>query len=76
MRNAEFRSKGSSSSSAGNGGRLEIDLGPWDGAGEKGEREMAVIMVVTTCLVMLKREVDQRRMQQIAMMSGGAHGGP
>ncbi|KAL2264046.1 hypothetical protein VTK26DRAFT_3084 [Humicola hyalothermophila] len=36
----------------------------------KEDREMGVAMVVTTCLMMLKREVDRRRAQQIAIMAG------
>ena len=71
VRNDEFRSSGSSRSSAGNGGRLFIDFGIWDES-EKTEREMAVVLVVTTCLAMLKREVDRRRGQQIAIMGGAA----
>jgi hypothetical protein len=74
VRNEEFRSPGSSASSAGNGGRLLIDLSFLD-EGEKLDREMATILVVTTCLSMLKKEVDRRRSQQIAIMvaAGGAH---
>ena len=71
VRNDEFRSSGSSRNSAGNGGRLFIDLGIWDES-EKTEREMAVVMIATTCLAMLKREVDRRRGQQIAIMAGAA----
>ena len=75
IRSAEFRTKGSSVSSAGNGGRLEIldlDKAGW---GEKVDRETALVMVVTTGLVMLKREVDRRRAGQIAVLAGGASGG-
>ncbi|KAK3304554.1 uncharacterized protein B0T15DRAFT_245627 [Chaetomium strumarium] len=83
VRGAGTRTEGSSRSSAGNGGRLLMDLGLWDseeerqasGAGGKEEREMAAVMVVTTCLVMLKREVDRRRAQQIAIMAGVLGGG-
>ncbi|KAK3293424.1 uncharacterized protein B0H64DRAFT_404510 [Chaetomium fimeti] len=70
-----LRTPGSGASSAGNGGRLVMDLGVWEGVDGKGEREMALLMVVTTCLVMLKREVDRRRAQQIAIMAGAAGGG-
>ncbi|KAL2133348.1 hypothetical protein VTI74DRAFT_2512 [Chaetomium olivicolor] len=79
LRGPGLRAEGSTGSSAGNGGRLVIDLGFLDRDGDlaegKVEREMAVVMVVTTCLVMLKREVDRRRAQQIAIMAGGAGGG-
>jgi hypothetical protein len=71
------RTEGSSRSSAGNGGRLLMDLSLWGetSGGGKEEREMAAVMVVTTCLVMLKREVDRRRAQQIAIMAGVVGGG-
>ncbi|KAK4146509.1 uncharacterized protein C8A04DRAFT_34968 [Dichotomopilus funicola] len=70
LRGEGCRTPGSGSSTAGNGGRLVMDLGGL----EKGEREMAVALVVTTCLVMMKREVDRRRAQQIAIMAGAAGG--
>ncbi|AEO71682.1 6aceb237-a33e-4520-a008-8514f1a36584 [Thermothielavioides terrestris] len=82
VRGAATRTAGSSVASAGNGGRLVLDLGLWGegeecGGGEdaKVAREMAVVMAVTTCLVMLKREVDRRRAQQMATMAHGG-GGP
>jgi hypothetical protein len=89
IRGPAYRTPGSGASTAGNGGRLVLDLGLWeggrfgddgDGGGGGGEeeskvdREMAVVMAVATCLVMLKREVDRRRAQQIAIMAGGAGG--
>lgn len=87
LRSTEYRSEGSSASSAGNGGRLVLDLskldveglGEGEGQGEKegGEvdKEMVEVMAVTTCLVMLKKEVDRRRAHQIMIMSGCAVGG-
>jgi len=75
VRSEETRAVGSSPSSAGNGGRLLVDLGVWDEAA-KMEREMALVMVVTTCLAMLKKEIDRRRAQQMAVMMGAAGGGP
>lgn len=74
VRSEETRTPGSSASSAGNGGRLMVDLGAWE-EGEKVEREMAVVLVATTVLVMLKKEVDRRRAQQIAIMASAAGGG-
>lgn len=92
LRGPSFRTPGSSASSAGNGGRLVIDelalLSGYSGNGTVGDgeqegiqegkedREMGIAMVVTTCLVMLKREVDRRRAQQIAIMAGAAGSGP
>jgi hypothetical protein len=72
VRSEETRSPGSSSSSAGNGGRLDMCLD-----GEDGERMVDEPTVVSTVLVMLKKEVDRRRAMQVAMISvavsGGAH---
>ncbi|OIW27363.1 hypothetical protein CONLIGDRAFT_426271 [Coniochaeta ligniaria NRRL 30616] len=73
VRSEETRTPGSSASSAGNGGRLMVDLGAWE-EGEKVEREMVVVLVVTTAIAMLKKEVDRRRAQQIAIMASGAGG--
>lgn len=75
VRSDEYRTEGSSCRSAGNGGRLLVDLRVWEEEGEKTEREMAVVMAVTTGLVMLKKEVDRRRAQQIMVMAGAAGGG-
>lgn len=74
VRNAETRTPGSKPSSAGNGGRLMVDLSLWD-EGEKVERGMAMVLVVTTVMSMLKKEVDRRRAQQIAIMASVAGGG-
>ncbi|EFW98706.1 hypothetical protein CMQ_4558 [Grosmannia clavigera kw1407] len=75
IRSATLRSRGSSASSAGSGGRLQLDHG-WL-AGEEistttmTDRDSFVVLAVTTCLVMLKKEVDRRRGQQIAIMVVG-----
>jgi hypothetical protein len=65
VRNDETRAEGSSRCSAGNGGRLDLDLG------EQVEEEM----VVATLLVMLKKEVDRRRMIQAMTISAAIAGG-
>lgn len=104
LRSKEYRSEGSSACSAGNGGRLVLDLskldvegwevgvgvgeeegegegeGKWEGEEDKGKEEkvdkdMMEVMAVTTCLVMLKKEVDRRRAQQIMIMAGCVGGG-
>ncbi|KAI0406302.1 hypothetical protein F4802DRAFT_613519 [Xylaria palmicola] len=64
VRSEALRTPGSSRSSAGNGGRLLLDLSPFD---EK-RRERVEWLVVTTAITMLKREVDRRRAQQIAVL--------
>ena len=75
VRNEELRSPGSGASTAGNGGRLLLDLRPWDGE-TKTDRAMVEVLAVTTAVSMLKKEVDRRRAQQIAIMMSGAGGGP
>ena len=73
VRNDEYRTAGSRGSTAGNGGRLMMDLRDW--MDTKGEEEQMEVLAVATCIVMLKKEVDRRRMHQaIVLMS--ASGGP
>ncbi|KAH8200453.1 hypothetical protein TruAng_005346 [Truncatella angustata] len=57
VRNRAFRTPGTCRATAGNGGRLMLDLSGFD---EK-ERERVQVLVVTTAIVMLKKEVDRRR---------------
>lgn len=71
VRNETYRTPGTARCTAGNGGRLMLDLRAFD---EK-VRDQVQVLAVTTVLVMLKKEVDRRRGQQMAMMSGGG-GGP
>lgn len=65
IRSDETRTEGSKASCAGNGGLLEMCVG--------GEREGLVVIV--TCLVMLKKEIDRLRGIQIAVMTSGGGGG-
>jgi hypothetical protein len=67
-RDKETRTPGTSKCRAGNGGELQID----DGALHEFELEESI--VVATCLVMLKREIDRRRMIQCAVIAGAAGG--
>ncbi|KAH6610167.1 hypothetical protein Trco_000187 [Trichoderma cornu-damae] len=70
VRNAEVRPQGTRVTTAGNGGRLMMNLREWEGT--KGEAEQMEVLVVASCLVMLKKEIDRRRMHQaIAMTSSG-----
>ncbi|RYP14986.1 hypothetical protein DL765_005983 [Monosporascus sp. GIB2] len=71
VRSSEYRSPGTSVRTAGNGGRLMLDLGGFD---EK-LRERVQWLVVATALVMLKKEVDRRKAAQIAILAGAASGG-
>ncbi len=75
IRGEGYRADGSGASDAGNGGRLVLDLGMWEDEDQKGEREMVQVLAVATCLVMLKREVDRRRAQQMAIIAGAVSGG-
>lgn len=67
VRSEELRSEGTKATTAGNGGRLMMDLREWEGA--KGEAEQMEVLVVASCLVMLKKEVDRRRMHQMIAIS-------
>jgi hypothetical protein len=67
-RGRETRTPGTSACRAGNGGELQIDDGALD------DSELTESIVVATCLVMLKREIDRRRMIQCAMIAGAGGG--
>ncbi|KAJ5822384.1 hypothetical protein N7447_004724 [Penicillium robsamsonii] len=64
VRGEDSRTPGTSRSSAGNGGELQID----EAALQSLELDEAVI--VATCLMMLKKEIDRRRVIQLAMIAG------
>jgi hypothetical protein len=72
IRNDETRTPGSHRSSAGNGGRLLIDMREWSDA--KRDAEDMKVIIVATALSMLKKEVDRRRMHQIMAFSAVAAG--
>jgi hypothetical protein len=63
VRNTVLRTPGTKYMAAGNGGRLQMDLG-----GEKGREVIDEVVVVVTCLVMLKKEIDRLRVIQIAVL--------
>ncbi|CZR34354.1 uncharacterized protein FPRO_01332 [Fusarium proliferatum ET1] len=74
VRSDGLRTQGSRRSSAGNGGRLMLDLREWlDRKNEASEME---ILAVVSCVSMMKKEVDRRRMHQTMAIMGGASGGP
>lgn len=63
-----LRTEGTKRSTAGNGGRLMLDLNQWvDG---KGEVEQVELLAVASCVSMLKKEVDRRRFQQSMLILG------
>lgn len=67
---AETRTPQTSRCSAGNGGTLQMD--------EEALRvhEIDESVVIATCLAMLKKEIDRRRMVQMMVIAGVASGGP
>ncbi|KAM3535002.1 hypothetical protein MY4038_001732 [Beauveria bassiana] len=73
VRNAELRTEGTRGCTAGNGGRLLLNLTEWSDS--KVEHEQMEILAISSCIVMLKKEVDRRRTQQIMAMTGGGGGG-
>ncbi|KAG8674356.1 hypothetical protein FPOAC2_00370 [Fusarium poae] len=74
VRSSGLRTPGSKRSTAGNGGRLMLDLREW--MDRKEERNEMEILAATSCISMLKKEVDRRRMHQAIAIMGGASGGP
>lgn len=72
VRSDETRTEGSTRHTAGNGGRLEIDLGEW--LDTKDEAKEVECLVVASCLVMLKKEVDRRRLHQTVVLMAGVAG--
>ncbi|KAK2761581.1 hypothetical protein FQN54_001409 [Arachnomyces sp. PD_36] len=67
VRSAETRPQGSSKHHAGNGGELVLD--------EDSVEWLDEPMIVATCILMLKKEIDRRRLLQMAVLAGGAGGG-
>jgi hypothetical protein len=67
VRSEETRPRGSTRVTAGNGGLLRID--------QDAEQYLDESLVVATCLIMLKREVDRRRMCQTMMIAAAVGGG-
>ncbi|OHE91006.1 hypothetical protein CORC01_13687 [Colletotrichum orchidophilum] len=74
VRGKETRTQGTGRTTAGNGGRLMVDVMRW-AESKDGGREAVEVLVVASCICMLKKEVDRRRMQQMMMIAAGASGG-
>jgi len=68
VRSSDTRTPGTSRCAAGNGGELQID----DEALHALQLDESI--VVATCLVMLKKEIDRRRMIQAAVIAGAGSG--
>ncbi|ETI21775.1 hypothetical protein G647_05844 [Cladophialophora carrionii CBS 160.54] len=61
------RTEGTSRCSAGNGGQLILD--------QDATSHIDEALIVATCLVMLKKEIDRRRCVQMAVIAGVVSGG-
>lgn len=68
VRGPGTRTEGSSRSDAGNGGLLLLNLSDWSGEKRGEEEEEVRVLVVASCIAMLKKEVDRRRGVQAAVM--------
>jgi hypothetical protein len=64
VRGVDTRTPGTSKCTAGNGGELQID------EVELQLHKLDEAVVIATCLMMLKKEMDRRRMLQFAMIAG------
>jgi hypothetical protein len=73
VRGDDTRSPGTRRSDAGNGGRLLVDLRAW--ADAKDDREQVLLIVVASCICMLKKEIDRRRAHQMIAISAAVSGG-
>lgn len=69
MRDKETRTPNSRHCSAGNGGELMLDQAAMAECGVGEE------VVVASCLMMLKKEIDRRRIVNMIIISGAASGG-
>ncbi|KAK7403578.1 hypothetical protein QQX98_010671 [Neonectria punicea] len=73
VRGDGLRTEGTSRSSAGNGGRLMLDLREW--ADRKDELAQMEVLAVASCVAMLKKEVDRRRSHQSLVLMAAVGGG-
>ncbi|ETS74714.1 hypothetical protein PFICI_13198 [Pestalotiopsis fici W106-1] len=70
IRNEEYRAQGSKKRwVGGNGGRLMLDLGDWVGREKSGVVEEVEAVLVAGCLLMLKRETDRQKDNQLAAIT-------
>ena len=67
IRGEGTRSEGTSRCTAGNGGQLILD--------QEATSHIEEALIIATCLVMLKREIDRRRGAQAANIAGAVSGG-
>lgn len=67
VRTDATRTPGSSKCAAGNGGQLLLDL--------EATKYMSEELIIATCLMMLKKEIDRQRTRQFMIMGAAAGGG-
>ncbi|KAK2772399.1 hypothetical protein CKAH01_03937 [Colletotrichum kahawae] len=70
VRGEKTRTPGTGRSTAGNGGRLMMDLFRWTDL-KDGAKDSVEWLIVASCICMLKKEIDRRRMQQIMAIGAG-----
>lgn len=68
VRGPGTRTEGTARSDAGNGGLLLLNLADWAGEKRGREEEEVRVLIVASCVAMLKKEVDRRRGVQAAVM--------
>lgn len=73
VRSDNYRTAGTDAMTAGNGGRLFVDLGDWLPTEEDAEQFQ--VLIVASCIFMLK-EMRRRRIQYHIMAGGASGGGP
>lgn len=69
IRNSEYRTQGTSRWHGGNGGRLMIDLGDWSVQEKSSVAEEVESLILASCLLMLKRETDAQKNNQMAVLT-------
>ncbi|KAF0328082.1 hypothetical protein GQ607_004562 [Colletotrichum asianum] len=70
VRGEKTRTPGTGRSTAGNGGRLMMDLFRWTDL-KDGSKDTVECLIVASCICMLKKEVDRRRMHQLIAVGAG-----
>ena len=67
VRKDGFCQKPRCASSAGVGGRLMMNLSQWDG--NEQDAEDVQVLIISSCFVMLKKEIDRMRATQVAVIA-------
>ncbi|CAI4217704.1 unnamed protein product [Parascedosporium putredinis] len=76
VRSDQTRTPGTSKHTAGNGGLLLLDLSSWQGEkADPADAEEVRRLAVASCISLMKKEVDRRRVQQMMTMAAVIGGG-